>query len=452
MSNIKAYSAPGKALLVGGYLVLDPLYTSYVVALSARMHAIISTCKPKEDRGDIINVTVSSTQFNNDRWSFHLTLENGGYFPTEINGLNNPFLKDVLLNVFNYFKPSIEETPDIAIEIFSDPGYHSQSNSIIKSNEYKHFHFHEESITKVAKTGLGSSAGLVTVVTTALTSLFKLDLDVSSLSDLKIIHNLSQVAHCQAQGKVGSGFDVAAATYGSIIYKRFDPDLITQLPDSSPALIKSYQESLETLINDVNWNIKNDRIRLPKGLRLIMGDVNSGSETTKLVAKVNTWYENNLPESLNIYQKINEGNNKFIQGLSELNKLAESNPQYYNDMLNSLNIEGNSNDYPELLTIRNAVKQIRNNLKRITKESGADIEPDVQTALLDNCLKLGGVLTGMVPGAGGYDAISLITTVNHNFMNETKNNNEFNNVSWLDLKQADFGILQETPSYYSGLK
>ena len=40
--HIRAFSAPGKALLAGGYLVLKPEYRSYVVALSARMHALVS--------------------------------------------------------------------------------------------------------------------------------------------------------------------------------------------------------------------------------------------------------------------------------------------------------------------------------------------------------------------------------------------------------------------------
>ena len=39
----KAFSAPGKALLAGGYLVLDPNYGAYVTALSSRMHAVIES-------------------------------------------------------------------------------------------------------------------------------------------------------------------------------------------------------------------------------------------------------------------------------------------------------------------------------------------------------------------------------------------------------------------------
>ncbi|EDO16563.1 hypothetical protein Kpol_1064p45, partial [Vanderwaltozyma polyspora DSM 70294] len=48
MMNARGYSAPGKAMLAGGYLVLDSQYTSYVVALSARMHGVVSGEKKKK--------------------------------------------------------------------------------------------------------------------------------------------------------------------------------------------------------------------------------------------------------------------------------------------------------------------------------------------------------------------------------------------------------------------
>ena len=43
--------------------------------------------------------------------------------------------------------------------------------------------------------------------------------------DLRLVHNLAQFCHCCAQGKIGSGFDVAAAVYGSMEYVRFSPEV-----------------------------------------------------------------------------------------------------------------------------------------------------------------------------------------------------------------------------------
>lgn len=448
MGQKRAFSAPGKALLVGGYLVLEPQYKSYVVALSARMHAVVSTADPLEQAKTFI--TISSSQFNNDHWSYILERKNGSQ-PIEKEGKRNPFIEMVLVNVFSYFEPS--SPLDIHIEIFSDAGYHSQSGSIMKKNAFKSFAYHAHSITEVPKTGLGSSAGLVTVLTTALVSVFKPSLDVSRNEDLKMIHNLSQVAHCQAQGKVGSGFDVAAATFGSIIYQRFAPELISNLPDQISGCDKTYQLKLKTLVDNTDWKITSDRVRLPNRFRLIMGDVNSGSETTKLVASVKSWYRSHFPHSLRVYEEIDASNAEFIEGLSVLNKLSATAPEYYNEMLDSLN-QGKKTEigkFPELAKIRNAVDQIRKNYRLITRESQADIEPPVQTALLDECVKLKGVLTGVIPGAGGYDAISLITTDEANLPCQTENKEMFDVVTWLDLKQADVGVVEESPLHYKNI-
>ena len=45
----------------------------------------------------------------------------------------------------------------------------------------------------------------------------------------RLAHNLAQYVHCLAQGKVGSGFDVSAAAFGSQLYTRFDPSVIQPL-------------------------------------------------------------------------------------------------------------------------------------------------------------------------------------------------------------------------------
>jgi len=37
------------------------------------------------------------------------------------------------------------------------------------------------------------------------------------LADRRLVHNLAQLVHANAQGKIGSGFDIAAAVYGTYI-------------------------------------------------------------------------------------------------------------------------------------------------------------------------------------------------------------------------------------------
>ena len=89
---------------------------------------------------------------------------------------------------------------------------------------------------EVAKTGLGSSAAMTTsVVAAVLHYLGAVNLSCSGQSSgdnatgqgLDLVHAIAQSAHCIAQGKIGSGFDVSAAVYGSQRYVRFSPEILS---------------------------------------------------------------------------------------------------------------------------------------------------------------------------------------------------------------------------------
>jgi phosphomevalonate kinase len=74
----------------------------------------------------------------------------------------------------------------------------------------------------VHKTGLGSSAALITSLVAALPA------------GRRLVHHAAQHVHCLAQGKVGSGFDVAAAVFGSQRYTRFAPTVLAPLMRDVP--------------------------------------------------------------------------------------------------------------------------------------------------------------------------------------------------------------------------
>lgn len=88
-------------------------------------------------------------------------------------------------------------------------------------------------LDEVHKTGLGSSAALVTSLVGALLRYF---LPASLMDEAHayrgrcmgrdLVHALAQFCHCLAQGKIGSGFDVSSAVYGSQIYRRFQPEIL----------------------------------------------------------------------------------------------------------------------------------------------------------------------------------------------------------------------------------
>lgn len=58
-------SAPGKVLLAGGYLVLDPKYAGLVVSTSSRFYTIV-----RAGTGNPNEIHVSSPQFKSAIWNY----------------------------------------------------------------------------------------------------------------------------------------------------------------------------------------------------------------------------------------------------------------------------------------------------------------------------------------------------------------------------------------------
>lgn len=67
-------SAPGKVLLAGGYLVLDPKHSGVVVATSSRFYSIIRpAAAPRAHQ-----ITVRSPQFIDATWSYDVVFSAKG--------------------------------------------------------------------------------------------------------------------------------------------------------------------------------------------------------------------------------------------------------------------------------------------------------------------------------------------------------------------------------------
>ena len=453
----KIFSSPGKALLAGGYLVLDPTYEAFVVALSSRMHAAVTTLK-KLTSGGQTRITVKSPQFKLGEWTYVIdTNRLLDMDLSEVSGRKNPFVKSTIVTILSYLRPSTSY--EIVITIFSDSEYHSQIGSTPRSssNGKRTFYYHNKPINDVPKTGLGSSAGLVTSLTAALLYCYTGDGFLTNQRQLDTLHNLAQVAHCLAQGKVGSGFDVASAVYGSIVYRRFKPALINDLVALEPA---RFSDGLGELIDKTNWNIEHQRCCLVPGIHILMGDVAGGSETPKLVTKVQKWRLENPDRAPSMWTALNESNMGLVASLTCLEQFASSNKQEYAKLLEYLDAHSardiSASEKPAIQLLKDVVssiRSIRKLLKIMTVESGAEIEPDEQTTLLDNCEALDGCLGGVVPGAGGYDAICLLVSENSikKIIKSSATLAEFQHVHWLRLLEQRHGLIEEQASDFDGL-
>ncbi|KAH6660967.1 phosphomevalonate kinase [Truncatella angustata] len=438
MPTTTAVSAPGKVFLAGGYLVLDRKYTALVFGLSARMNVIAKKIETSQGV-QLQEIVVASPQFLDSQWryGYHLVPEQGGILVTQFqvgSKINaNLFVETTLSYALTYISSVAKSGQGLApvqLTVLADNDYYSQPHSMTGTEKNPtRFAKFPTPLKEANKTGLGSSAALVTSVTAALlthylpTTLF----DLSTEEGKRVLHNLAQAAHCAAQGKVGSGFDIAAAVYGSCLYRRFSPSLLQNLPAPGAP---GFAPALTKLVSSPEWDyeITKEGITIPPGVALRMCDVDCGSQTVGMVKKVLAWRE-----------KDPAGSKKICDALQERNVA-----------LGSILAKGKIDE------IVSAVGKIRELIRAMGTESGVPIEPESQTALLDALKEIEGVHNGVVPGAGGFDAVTLLMNddeateqrVKEYLKGWSKEHNE--NVRLLAVKGEMEGVRPEGLSEYKG--
>lgn len=342
---------------------------------------------------------------------------------------------------FSHIKPA-------TVTILADADYYSHADTSTPNanNPSSRFQNFNVALSDAHKTGLGSSAALVSSFIGAILSHFLPTsvFDISTTNGRKCVHNLAQAAHCNAQGKVGSGFDVAAAVFGSCVYKRFSPSVLDAAGDpSSPG----FTQRLAALVKDENgtvWDtdIRDQAVHMPKGLKLLMCDVDCGSETPSMVKQVFAWRKDNPEDAKRIWDTLQQENITLAQ---ELKNAAESG-------LESSGANG----------LRKSFQKCRKLIREMSDKSKVPIEPPVQTELLNACSEVPGVIGGVVPGAGGYDAIALLVEDKLEVQQQLekflatykpkiqKEGPQIGKVQLLNVKQSMEGIKQEESALYSG--
>ncbi|KAI2472455.1 Phosphomevalonate kinase [Annulohypoxylon bovei var. microspora] len=393
-----AVSAPGKVLLAGGYLVLDRQYTGLVFGLSARIN--VAAQEIKTIKGvQLSEIVVDSPQFLEAQWryGYHLAPEDGGIKVTQLQvGSNinkNPFVEVTLAYALTYItttghlKKSYTFDP-VQLTILADNDYYSQSHTSPSSpSPSSRFVKFPTKLKDAHKTGLGSSAALVTALTAALLTHYlpPSAFDPATESGKLVLHNLAQAAHCAAQGKVGSGFDVAAAVFGSSVYRRFSPALLRDLPEvGTPGFAPALAARVDPTSATSAWDtqVAKEGVNMPPGVALRMCDVDCGSQTVGMVKQVLKWRDETDPQGAKtLWDDLQKRNEELGAVLSQDRKAD----------------------------IRGAVESVRALVRRMGEQSGVPIEPESQTQLLDALTReVDGVYAGVVPGAGGYDALALL--------------------------------------------
>ncbi|CAI7737774.1 unnamed protein product, partial [Closterium sp. NIES-53] len=217
---------------------------------------------------------------------------------------------------------------------------------------------------EVAKTGLGSSAAMTAAVSAALLRFLGVLGDSGSgaahegcqeramgsrvqessqeeavgsagtVGREEVVHRVAQVAHCLAQGKAGSGFDVASGVFGSMCYQRFNPAVMHALMGAEAAITVS---SISATLWSPLWDHTISPLHLPPGLLLVLGEPGTGGTATpSMLSAVMKWRKQSPEEAEPIWEGLKEANAAVSAALSHLSLLASTHPDAFSTTLNHL--------------------------------------------------------------------------------------------------------------------
>lgn len=339
-----AVSAPGKILWIGGYAVLERPSASYVTGVDKRVYA-------KAEKREDGKVSIKCPQYGVDVEGTIDEKSGDVSFSADADVQqveNAKFVRKAIELSCAVLAFQGEKITGVAVETRSDEAFGAGKD----------------------KSGLGSSAA----VTVATVGAVLLAYGKPVAENVDLIHRISQTSHSLVQGKVGSGFDVAAACFGGCKYVRYSPEVVKNIIGSST----------ENIVNAINgkWDYVATPVKLPDGLWMAIASFEGESaSTSEMVKKVHAWKAMNSADYAALMKKLNESNEKAIDAL-EKNSLQEFKKFF---------AEGRA------LT------------KELGEKSGAPIEPSEYTKLIEES-EGNGAFVAKLPGAGGGDAIAALCT------------------------------------------
>ncbi|MFQ6009862.1 MAG: hypothetical protein ACE5J7_01950 [Candidatus Aenigmatarchaeota archaeon] len=334
-------SAPGKMLLLGSYAVLEKPNVGYVVSLNKRVYARVSESENRFEF-EFPDFKIRTTA---DFEGQELVYEPGSERATDFT----------------------DTATKLSLRYISEKGYKLRHFKLTTHNNPAFTYQWGKS-----KSGLGSSSA-VTVATIAAILAFH-GFDVIENKDT--IHKLAQLSHNITQGKVGSGFDIAACVYGGAVYERFSKKFI---PDVLPGTIKG--------IIDRDWDYRIDPLPFPDVLHTIVGYTGSAANTRIMVRKVREWAAKSPDEYAALLHTLNEEDKKAIGALRDINE----------------NRGGAIDKFAKSFMLS------RKLTRELGRRSGAPIETPELSQMIDAALEAGAIASKL-PGAGGGDSIIAIYT------------------------------------------
>lgn len=317
-------SAPGKLFIAGEWAILEPENFGIVTAINKRIFAEI-----KESPDENIYITLKDFGLNN---------------------LKAIFSKGKL----NFFKKLTGKEKKIII--FSKAAIETALRYLENWRPFKIEVWGDDS----RKLGFGFSAASTVAVITALLAFHKKD------TKKEWLFKLSALSHYLAQGKIGSGFDIAASVFGGIfVYRRFDPVWLKNQIEK--------EKDIRKIIEKLWPNFYFKKLNLPKNLQLLVGWTGKSALTPKLIRRLHKWKQKNQSEYKRLISKIGKLVKELISAW-KLNKKAE---------------------------ILDSIKRNEYYLRELGEKSGLNIETKKLKKLSEIAEKFGGA--GKLSGAGAGD-------------------------------------------------
>lgn len=217
-----------------------------------------------------------------------------------------------------------------------------------KGLEIRTFNDLEMNPKSVGKTGFGSSATATVSIVAAILDLY--GIDTTSKKGRETVFSISQKAHNNAQGKIGSGFDISATCFGTQIFAKKKILGKVLFPEDWESILAFSGKSAST--TELVKGIIEYKKKHPAEYKKIMHEYNSiNFELAKLFLKRNSANKRTVDKEI-------------IQLLKESYKLRKS----------------------------------------LGKQARVQIESDKQSTLLSEIEKYGAVFATL-PGAGGGDSV-----------------------------------------------
>lgn len=279
---------PGKLMVAGEFAVLEKDYPLIVMAVDRYVYATIE---------DHSSYTFTSENFGLYDLTWHF---NGKQVVFQEYSPRLKFVVSALSTVLTYLKEKKIKTTPFSLSVRSELDDEKTG----------------------AKYGLGSSAAVVTSVITAVLEKF-----LHNRPSRNLIFKLAAIAHVRTQGS-GSGADIAASTYGGLIYyKSFQASWLTNVLQNAKQIVPILQ---------MKWKyLQIKQVSFPSDLTVCIGWTGKPASTKSLVSEISKLKQTNLQayerflhdskHAVNvILESIKENDRmKFFEGI-KLNRMALS--------------------------------------------------------------------------------------------------------------------------------